>query len=110
MFDHSVILVFKHDNEEAVLDALMDADVDVTDIENEDGVLSIFAPHTDYYKARQTVLDAFPEVNFDVDEIQFIPHAFTSIGGDDVEMFEKFLDMLNDLDDVQHVYHNVENA
>jgi len=44
MFDHSVILVFKHDNEEAVLDALMDADVDVTDIENEDGVLSIFAP------------------------------------------------------------------
>ena len=110
MFDHSVILVFKHDNEEAVLDALMDADVDVTDIENEDGVLSIFAPHTDYYKARQTVLDAFPEVNFDVDEIQFIPHAFTSIGGDGVEMFEKFLDMLNDLDDVQHVYHNVENA
>ena len=110
MFDHSVILVFKHDNEEAVLDALMDADVDVTDIENEDGVLSIFAPHTDYYKARQTVLDAFPEVNFDVDEIQFIPHAFTSIGGDDVEMFEKFLDMLNDLDDVQHVYHNVENS
>lgn len=110
MFDHSVILAFKHDDEEAVLDVLMDADVDVTDIENEDGVLSIFAPHTDYYKARQTVLDAFPEVNFDVDEIQFIPHAFTSIGGDDVEMFEKFLDMLNDLDDVQHVYHNVENA
>jgi len=56
------------------------------------------------------VLDELPEVNFDVDEIQFIPHAFTSIGGDDVEMFEKFLDMLNDLDDVQHVYHNVENA
>jgi YebC/PmpR family DNA-binding regulatory protein len=110
MFDHSVILVFKHDNEEAVLDALMDADVDVTDIENEDGTLSVFAPHTDYFKARQTVLDAFPEVNFDVDEIQFIPHAFTSIGGDDVEMFEKFLDMLNELDDVQHVYHNVENS
>jgi len=108
MFDHSVILVFKHDDEEAVLDALMDADVDVTDIESEDGTLSIFAPHTDYFKARQTVLDAFPEVDFDVDEIQFIPHAFTSIGGDDVEMFEKFLDMLNDLDDVQQVYHNVQ--
>lgn len=110
MFDHSVILVFKHDDEEAVLDALMDADVDVTDIENEEGTLSVFAPHTDYFKARQAVLDAFPEVDFNVDEIQFIPHAFTSIAGDDVEMFEKFLAMLNDLDDVQQVYHNVENG
>jgi transcriptional/translational regulatory protein YebC/TACO1 len=28
------------------------------------------------------------------------------VEGDDVELFEKFMDMLNDLDDVQNVYHN----
>lgn len=110
MFDHSVILVFKHDDEEAVLDALMDADVDVTDIENEGGTISVFAQNTDYFKARQCLLDTFGEIDFDVDEIQFIPHVFTSIAGDDVELFEKFLAMLNELDDVQHVYHNVENG
>ena len=32
----------------------------------------------------------------------------TPISGDDVAMFEKFLDMLNDLDDVQNVYHDAE--
>lgn len=108
MFDHSVILVFKYDDEDAVLEALMDADVDVTDIENEDGKISVFAPHTDYYKARQTLLDNFDGIDFEVDEIQFIPHAFTTVKGDDVEMLEKFLAMLDELDDVQQVYHNVE--
>ncbi|PCI69149.1 MAG: YebC/PmpR family DNA-binding transcriptional regulator [Piscirickettsiaceae bacterium] len=110
MFDHSVILVFKYDDEDTVLEVLMDADVDVTDIENEDGKISVFAPHTDYYKARQTLLDNFDGIDFEVDEIQFIPHAFTSVSGDDVELFEKFLAMLDELDDVQQVYHNVELA
>ncbi len=27
------------------------------------------------------------------------------IFGDDAELFDKFLDMLNDLDDVQNIYH-----
>lgn len=108
MFDHSAILVFKHDNEEAVLEILMDADVDVTDIENENGKISVFALPTDYFKAKQALLDKLGEIDFEVDEIQFIPQTFTTMTGDDVELFEKFLAMLDDLDDVQQVYHNVE--
>jgi len=108
MFDHSAILVFAHEDEEAVLDALMMADVDVSDIENEDGKISVFAPHTDYFKAKQALTENFGEIDFDVDEIQFIPQTTTPVAGDDVAMFDKFLDMLNDLDDVQRVYHNAE--
>ncbi|HEY8570503.1 YebC/PmpR family DNA-binding transcriptional regulator [Microbulbifer sp.] len=108
-FDHLAILVFKHDDEEAVLEALMEADVDVTDIENEDGKLSVFAPHTDYYKAKQALIEAFGDIDFEVDEIQFVPQTYTEISGDDVALFEKFMNMLNDLEDVQAVYHNVEN-
>jgi len=108
MFDHACILSFKGDDEEAVLDALIMADVDVTDIENEDGKLTVFAPHTDYFKAKQALTDTVEGIDFDVDEIQFLPQNTTTLAGDDVEMFDKFLDMLNDLDDVQNVYHNVE--
>lgn len=109
-FDHLAIFVFKHDDEEAVLEALMEADVDVTDIENEDGKLSVFAPNTDYFKAKQALLEAFGDIDFEVDEIQFVPQTYTEISGDDVALFEKFMNMLNDLEDVQAVYHNVENA
>mgnify|MGYP000451120048 CR=1 FL=1 len=109
-FDHLAILVFKHDDEEAVLEALMEADVDVTDIENEDGKLSVFAPHTDYNKAKQALVEAFGEIDFEVDEIQFVPQTYTTVSGDDVALFEKFTAMLDDLEDVQAVYHNVENV
>jgi YebC/PmpR family DNA-binding regulatory protein len=108
MFDHSAIIVFNGEDEEAVLEALLMADVDVTDIENEDGRITIFAPNTEYFKARQALLDAFGEIDFDVDEIQYLPKGSTSLSGDDVEMFNRFLDMLNDLDDVQNVYHDAE--
>jgi len=108
MFDHCAILVFKGEDEEAVLEALMMADVDVTDIECEDGNITVFAPHTEYFKAKQALLDAMGAIEFEVDAIQFLAQASTTISGDDVEMFEKFLDMLNDLDDVQNIWHNVE--
>jgi len=108
MFDHAAILAFKSDNEDAILEALLMADVDVTDIENEDGKIITFMPHTDYFKAKQALADAFGEIEFEVDEIQFLPQTTTPISGDDVELFEKFLDMLNDLEDVQNVYHSAE--
>ncbi len=108
MFDQLAIFVFEYDDEEAVLEALMEADVDVTDIENEDGKITVFAPNTDYFKAKTALLDRCGELDFDVDEIQFIPHSFTTVTGDDAALFEKFLAMLDDLDDVQQVYHNVE--
>ncbi len=108
MFDHCAILVFKGDDEDAALEALMEADVDVTDIEKDDDKITVFAPHTEYFKAKQALSDAFEGIDFDVDEIQFIPQNTTPISADDQEMFDKFLDMLNDLDDVQNVYHNAE--
>ena len=110
MFDHCAIFVFAGDDEEAVLEALMEADVDVTDIELEDGKITVFAPNTEYFKAKTALLERFGEIDFDVDEIQFIPQSFTTVSGDDVALFEKFLTMLNDLDDVQQVYHNVESS
>lgn len=108
MFDHCAIFAFAGDDEEAVLEALMEADVDVTDIESEDGKITVFAPNTEYAKARQALIEAFGEIDFDADEIQFLPQTTTPVTGEDAEMFEKFLDMLNDLDDVQNVYHNAE--
>ncbi|MBT8134841.1 MAG: YebC/PmpR family DNA-binding transcriptional regulator [Gammaproteobacteria bacterium] len=108
MFDHSCIFVFAADDEEKALEALLMADVDVSDIESDEGKITVFAPHTDYFKARQALSEAFEGVDFEVDEIQFLPRGNTPVSGDDVEMFEKFLDMLNDLDDVQNVYHDAE--
>ncbi|MDB9969704.1 YebC/PmpR family DNA-binding transcriptional regulator [Porticoccaceae bacterium] len=108
MFDHLSILMFSGQDEEAVLDALLMSDVDVVDLENEDGMLTVFAPHTESFKAKQALSEAFGEIDYEVDEIQFIPQNTAPVTGDDVGLFERFMSMLNDLDDVQDIYHNVE--
>ena len=108
MFDHAAILAFKHEDEDAILEALLTADVDVSDIENDAGKITIFTPQADYFKAKQALIDSFGEIDFEVDEIQFVPRGVTTISGDDVVMFEKFLDLLNDLDDVQNVFHDAD--
>ncbi len=108
LFDHLAIFVFKGDDEEAVLDALMEADVDVTDIENEDGMISVFAPNTEYGKAKQALMDTFDGIEFEVDEIQYLAQNTAPISGDDAEKFEQLLFLLNDNDDVQNVYHSVD--
>lgn len=108
MFDHRAVFSFKHDDEEAVLEALMENDVDVADIENEDGIITVLAPQTDFFKTKTALTEAFGEIDFEVEEITFIPQTHTELSGEDAEVFEKFVDMLNDCDDVQEVYHNVE--
>jgi YebC/PmpR family DNA-binding regulatory protein len=108
MFDHAAIFSFKHDDEEAILEALLMADVDVSDIESEDNKITVFAPQAEYFKAKQALIDTLGEIDFEVDEVQFLPQITKPISGEDLEMFEKFLDMLNDLDDVQNIYYDVE--
>ena len=107
MFDHSTILAFKGD-EEAALEALLMADVDVTDIENDDGIITVFAPNNEYFKAKKALTDALGEIDFEVDDIQFLPKGSTPITEDNREMFDKFIEMLEDLDDVQNIFHDAE--
>ena len=107
MFDHSAIFVFPGDDEDAVLDALVMADVDVEDIESADGKITVFAPHTEFARARQALNEAFGDLDFDIEEIQFVPKTTSPVEGEDRVLLERFLDMLEDVEDVQKVYHNV---
>ena len=106
LFDHLAIFAFPGDSSDSVLEALLAADVDVSDVECEDGQVTVFAPATEFSKAKQAILENFPGVTLEMDEIAFVPQSRTEIQAGDVAMFEKFINMLNECDDVQDVYHN----
>ena len=108
MFEHQAIFIFKGDDDEVVLEALMMADVDVTDVEVADGMVTVYAPNTEFFKAKQALTEATPDITFEVEEITFEPQTMSLVSGEDAVLFEKFMDMLNDCDDVQEVYHNAE--
>lgn len=106
MFDHHAVFGFSGDDDEVILEALMMADVDVTDVEVEAGKVSVFVPHTEYFKTKTTLIESFEGIQFDVDEITFIPQTDTEISGDDLPLFEKLMTLLDNAEDVQNIYHN----
>ena len=63
------------DNEEQVLEAMFAADVAVEEVESKDGSITIFAPPAEFYKAKTALLEAFPDVELEVQEITFLPQA-----------------------------------
>jgi YebC/PmpR family DNA-binding regulatory protein len=107
-FDHLAVLSFKGDNEDEVLEAMLNADVNIEDVECKNGNVTIFAPPAEFYKAKTALLEAFPNVELEGQEITFLPQSTKAISADDLPQFEKFINMLNDCDDVQEVYHNAE--
>ena len=106
-FDHLAVLSFNGDNEEKVIEAMFAADVAVEEVECEDGTVTIFAPPAEFYKAKTALLEAFPGLELEIQEITFLPQASKTLSGEDLGLFEKLLGMLNDCDDVQEIYHNV---
>lgn len=110
MFDH--LAVFSYENgqsEEEVLETLLMADCDVTDIENEDGIITIYAPNTEYAKIRDALQEAMPDVDLTVDTIAWMPKNYVKLESEkEIEQFNRMLEMLEEDDDVQEVYHNVE--
>ncbi len=109
MFDHQAVFAFKGDDDEVVLENLMMADIDVTDVELEDGIVTVYAPHTEFFKIKTEFANSMPEFNLEVEEITWVPQTYTEITGeDDIANFEKFMAMLEDCEDVQEVYHNAE--
>ena len=88
------------------MEAMLDAGVDVDDVECKDGQVTLFAPAAEFSKARTALMEAYPKLELEVQEITFHPQANKDISADDVPMFEKFINLLNDCDDVQDIYHN----
>ncbi len=108
MFDHRAMFVFAGEDEEPALEALLNEDVDVSDIEQEDGMITVLVPPTEFFKTKTALSSIDPDLEFEVEEILYLPQTSHPISGDDVAQFERFANMLNELEDVQEIYHNGE--
>lgn len=107
LFDQSAVFGIDGKNAEELFEALIEADVDVKDVVQEDEMAIVYADPHDFH-AVQTALNSIGITEFAVAEIEMIPQNEVTLSGDDLVKFNKLIDTLEDLDDVQKVYHNVD--
>lgn len=110
LFDHVSVFSFPGSDDDKVMEAMFAADVAVEEVGSKEGTITVFAPPGEFYKAKTALLGAFPGLELDVQEVTFLPRDTMQLRGEELAVFEKFLVMLNDCDDVQDVYHNVSLA
>ncbi|MGT2772343.1 YebC/PmpR family DNA-binding transcriptional regulator [Streptococcus marimammalium] len=107
MFDKKGVIVFEGTDPEHIFEILLEADIDVEDVEVEDGSITVYTAPTDLHKGVEA-LQTEGITEFQVTEIEMIPQSEVTLSEEDLEIVEKLIDALESDDDVQKVYHNVE--
>lgn len=106
-FEQVGILDFKYDGDENSLEEiLVFGDVDVREITLEDGIAEVLVDPTAFEKAKE-VLAENGIAEFEAAEVTMKANEEITIEGEDLTKFKELLDMLDDCEDVQAVYHNV---
>ena len=101
------LFVFNYAYEDAMLEALLEAEVDVTDLTIEDGVMTVKTAFTDFGKAQDAIEKLLPNIEFETCETTMLPNEYVTLTDpEEIEAFHKLMDMLNEADDVNKVYHN----
>lgn len=86
---------------------MMALDAGAEDFAAEDEVFVVTTTPEDFGSVREA-LEA-NGIEFLEAEVKMIPDTYTEIGEESAKKFQKMLDMLEDDDDVQNVYHNAES-
>ncbi len=91
-------------SEDAVMEYALDAGAD--DFLAEDDAFIVHTSVADFSKVRKYLEDK--GLNFFEAQIEMVPQNKITLEGDDLAKFKRLVDALEDLDDVQNVYHNVD--
>lgn len=108
-YDNLTVLGFKSDKEEDILMALLDAGIEPVECETDkDGILNISVNYIDNIKTRDIIEKVIPDVSYEVDESGWYAKDLIKLTGEDLDLFNRLYDLLDEIDDVTDIYHNVD--
>ncbi len=105
LFDTKGVLILENKgiDEEKLIDMCLEAEAE--DVINDGDVFQIITSPSDFAKVKEALEGQ--GLNFISAEVTMIPQSTIDLSESQFPTFEKLLDTLEDLDDVQDVYHNV---
>ncbi|WP_019414197.1 YebC/PmpR family DNA-binding transcriptional regulator [Paenisporosarcina sp. TG20] len=107
MFDATAVIGMEGKTSDEILELLIEADVEVRDIIEEEDTVIVYAEPDQFH----VVQEAFKNIGiteFTVAELTMLAQNDLTLSEEDQAQFEKMIDALEDLEDVQQVYHNID--
>lgn len=108
-YDHLGIISFKYDDEEKVLEILLNAGINVIDIESSEGYITISLNPSDMNNTKDELEKEIPNIDYEIDEVGMYAKDKVVLEGEDKEIFDRLYNLLEDIEDVSQIYTNVSN-
>ena len=106
-YDYLAILSVKSGQSEEIFNALLENGIEPVDFEMEDGEVVITLNPSDHNKAKDVLEKLIPGVEYELDEEGMYAKDKVTLEGEDLELFQRLIGLLDDIDDVTDIYHNV---
>lgn len=106
-YDYVGVLSFVSNKAEELFEELLNEGIELIDFEDEDGYINITSNPRDFDKVKDVVEKILPNVDYEIDQVGMFPKEKTNLEGEDKQVFEKLYNMLDNIDDVTEIYHNV---
>lgn len=107
LYNYCSRIVFSGLTEDEALEALMNNDCDVSDIESDEDIVTITGEAGDLDHIKDSLVGFGKPLEFFEDQVAWVPNNRITLSEDDLPKFQRFLDITDDNDDVQDVYHDV---
>ena len=107
-YEHLGILSSKYNNSDAILEMLLNAGIELNDIEEENEIITLFINPSDMNKTKDELEKNILNIDYEIDEVGMYAKEKITLDGEDLEVFNKLYNMLDDIEDVSQIYTNVE--
>lgn len=106
-YDYLAILSFETDKEEEIFESLLEEGIEPVEFEKEGKELTISIHPNDLNQTKDLIEKLLGEVSYDVDEVGMYAKDLVVLSPEDKEVFDKLYKLLDDIEDVSEIYHNV---
>lgn len=106
-YDYLAIISFKSNEEEKIFEELLNAGIEIIDLESNDGEITITANPKDINKVKEELEKIIPGIEYIYDEVGMFAKEEVTLTGEDKEVYDKLYGLLDAIDDVSAIYTNV---
>ena len=106
-YDHLAVISFKSEKEDEIFEALLNEGIEIIDFENEVGEITISSTPADAHQVKDIIEKIIPNVEYELDEVGMYAKDKITLEGEDLEVFNRLYSLLDEIEDVTEIYHNV---
>lgn len=107
-YDYLGMLGINTDKGDELFEKLLDAGINIIDFEDEDNYVLLSVNPSEFNNLKSEIEKIIPNPDYDIDEVGMFAKNKVTLEGEDLELFNRLYNLLDEIEDVTNIYHNVD--